>query len=79
MWGYVDYLSTLKFDDLPHWTPAQYQYLRERGYDLLNDPFRKSLHVALLERIDRHPKLRGSALRKALTSFKTFNHWFSAV
>lgn len=82
MSAYLRYLASLSFDELAHWTPAQFAALQQLGLGrTLNLSARAGLHADLLARMTRVKALNKLLAGKASgwRRYETFSHWFSAV
>ena len=78
---YLSYLSQLRFDDISHWTPEQFDYYNKLGFPAdYEKASRKSLFDQIKKLVTQCEILNevlGKALRAEKQARKRFMHWFS--
>lgn len=74
---YIEYLGSIKHDDMSHWSEQEIEFYNRRGFPIERDNMRQEIWEAIKSNVDESYHKEVKELFKS--EFKVFNHWYSVV
>ena len=76
---YLEYLGSLRFDDLSHWRQEEVEYYNRKGFPIVKDSKREDIYDTVVRGFRANAVLQRKYKDLFDGGFGEFNHWYSVV